>query len=124
MIFGLGFDLVKIKEIKKSIKNTKRFINRVFTQNEINYCKKKKLKYQHYAARFAAKEATMKAIGTGWNQGVQFKHIEIINNDDGTPMIFFHKKAKLLVEERKIIGAHLSISHSGNYASAIVILES
>lgn len=124
MITGIGIDLVEIDEIKRSIEQSKRFIKRVFTLDEITYCEQKTSKYQHYAARFAAKEAAMKAIGTGWDKGIQFTHIEIKNSYTGMPFILLHKKAKLLAEERNIKVAHLSISHSGNYATAIVMLES
>jgi holo-[acyl-carrier protein] synthase len=115
---------VDIDDIKASIKQSKRFITKVFTPDEIDYCEQKPFKYHHYAGRFAAKEAAMKALGTGWNNGISWKQIEIVNNDAGKPDIVFHKQAKLLIDKQNVKSVHLSISHANQYATAIVILES
>jgi holo-[acyl-carrier protein] synthase len=124
MIIGTGIDIVEIEGIKASFEQSKRFITRVFTPDEIVYCEKNPYKYQHYAGRFAAKEAVMKALGTGWNNGISWKQIEIVNNDAGKPDIVFHKQAKLLVAQKNVKSVHLSISHANQYATALVILES
>ena len=87
-IFGIGTDIVNIKRIKKIIKKNKNsFINRIFSKNEIVYCKKKKNPFPFYAKRFAAKEALSKALGTGIRKGINFKNIEITNNNFGKPSI-------------------------------------
>ena len=80
-IFGIGTDIVNIKRIEKSLKlHGSRFKNNIFSKNEINYCEKKKNSAAFYAKRFAAKEALSKALGTGIRKGINFKHIEVINN--------------------------------------------
>ncbi len=81
MIISIGIDIVEIEEIKKSIEKSKRFVRRVFTENEKEYCEHKIDKYPHYAARYAVKEAVMKALGTGWDKGVQWKQVEVINGN-------------------------------------------
>jgi holo-[acyl-carrier protein] synthase len=81
MIISIGIDIVEIEEIRKSIENSKRFLERVFTPQEISYCEGKPNKNASYAARFAAKEAAMKALGTGWDKGVQWQQIEVVNVD-------------------------------------------
>ena len=87
-IFGIGTDIVNINRMKKSIKkNTRSFKNKIFSKNEIIYCEKKKDPYSFYAKRFAAKEALSKALGTGIRKGINFKDIEIINNNYGKPTI-------------------------------------
>ena len=87
-IFGIGTDIINIKRMEKSIKkNGDNFINKVFSKNEILYCKKKKNPFPFYAKRFAAKEALSKALGTGIRKGINFKNIEITNNNFGKPSI-------------------------------------
>lgn len=78
----MGIDIVEIEEIKVSIKESKRFIERVFTEQEISHCESKSYKYASYAVRFAAKEAVMKALGTGWDMGVQWKQIEVFKGEE------------------------------------------
>jgi holo-[acyl-carrier protein] synthase len=122
MIAGIGTDIVDIEDMATLYAND-RFIRRVFSEEEIVYCENKQLKYQHYAARFAAKEATMKALGCGWDQGVQWKHIEVIRDSTGPPVIRLHEKAKEMAENKGIRRIHLSLSHSEGCALAFVILE-
>lgn len=81
MVISIGIDIVEIEEIKKSIEQSKRFVQRVFTENEKEYCEHKVDKYPHYAARYAVKEAVMKALGTGWDKGVQWKLVEVTTGD-------------------------------------------
>ena len=87
-IFGIGTDIINIKRMEKSItKNGDNFINKIFSKNEILYCKKKKNPFPFYAKRFAAKEALSKALGTGIRKGIKFKNIEITNDNFGKPSI-------------------------------------
>ena len=123
MIKGIGTDIVEIKTIEKSILQSKRFKERVYTNNEIEYCEKKPNKFQHYAARFAAKEAVMKALGTGWDQGIQWKHIEVLNEPNGKPIILIRDKAKELTNKNEINDIYISLSHCENYATAFVVIQ-
>src|ERR1035437_7637538 len=99
MIIGTGIDITDIEGIKTSFEQNKRFVYRVFTAYEIEYCESKPFKYQHYSGRFAAKEAMMKALGTGWNNGISWKQIEVINNSNGKPEIVLHKEARTFFDE-------------------------
>ena len=123
MILGIGTDIIEIGSIRESIKRSKRFVQRVFTASEINYCEGKPNKYQHYAARFAAKEALMKAIKTGWDKGVQWKQIEIRNKAGGAPEIKAYGKTKEHLEEKGIRNIEVSLSHSERYAVAMVCVQ-
>ncbi len=115
MLKGIGIDIVEIDRIKKAVKrNGKNFINKVFTSSEIAYCKKLSgLRYFCLAARFAAKEAYTKAIGTGM-VGITWKDIEVCNDRSGKPY--------LKIRGKKSKNVHVSLSHSENYAVASVII--
>ena len=126
-IFGIGTDIINIKRMEKSIKkNGNNFINKVFSKNEIIYCKKKKNPFPFYAKRFAAKEALSKALGTGIRKGINFKNIEITNDNFGKPSIelkgttatFLKKKIKT-----KKYDIHLSLSDDIPWAQATVIIS-
>ena len=123
MIKGIGSDIVEIKTIEKSILQSKRFKERVYTNNEIEYCENKPRKFQHYAARFAAKEAVMKALGTGWDKGIQWKHIEVFNEPNGKPLIHLIYKANELARANMVNYIFLSLSHCETYATAFVIIQ-
>ena len=124
MIQGIGIDIIEIERIKEAInKGGERFVRRIFTDIEINYCNKKRLKYQHFAVRFAAKEAVFKAIGTGWQKGVRWVDVETLNDKLGKPMINLFGKTKKLAEKMKIKKIYVSFSHSANYAIAQIIFE-
>jgi len=99
------------------------FRNKIFTPSEIQYCESMKNKYQHYAARFSAKEAFMKALGTGWRFGIRFADIEIFHDDLGKPFIRGYGKAKELLINEGISKIHVSLSHLKEMATAIVIIE-
>ena len=120
-IYGLGTDIVDITRIKKSIKN-KKFINKIFSDEEIKNSKNKLDSY--YAKRFAAKEAFSKALGTGISEGISFNEISILNNDKGQPYIELLGKTKIIVnkkiKKRKIF---LSLSDEKKYAIATVIIN-
>lgn len=122
MIKGIGTDIIEIETIKKSIEKSSRFKERVFTEKEIIYCENKPNKYQHYAVRFAAKEAVMKALGTGWSNGVQWKHIEVINKSTGQPDIILSDKAEQRLKEIKGTKIEVSLSHCENYSVAMTII--
>jgi len=117
-----GTDIININRLKKSIETLgDSFVNRVFTDNEISYCEsKKKVKYESYAVRFAAKEAISKALGTGISSGMSWHDMEVINNTSGKPQVFLHGKAKELSEELHISSISVSLSHCSEYAVAYV----
>ena len=123
MIYGIGIDLIEVERIRRQLERSDRFIKRIFTPDEIVYCESKKNKAQNYAARFAAKEAFFKALGTGWRSGLAFNHVEIINDSLGKPEIRLHGKAEQLIAENGITNICVSLTHLKDFASAIVTLE-
>ena len=124
MNIGIGIDIVNITRIDHVIKKWRdKFLHRVFTKKEINYCVNKKFPSQHFAIRFAAKEAFLKALGMGMRAGIPWNHIEVINTSMGRPSMELHSKAKETCRRRKIKNIHLSLSHDGDYGVALVILE-
>ena len=123
MITGIGIDMADPERIATSMKK-KGFRELVFSKKEITYCEKKSKKFEHYAARFAAKEAFFKAIGTGWAKGTAFHEIEITNDKEGKPEIFFLGKTAATIAEMKLGKISVSLSHIKTMASAIVIIES
>ena len=124
MIFGVGIDLIEVARIEKQLgRGDNRFQRRLFTEQEIAYCERKKFKALHYAARFAAKEAFFKALGTGLGGGLSWKDVEIVNDEAGKPAIRLSDKARLLAEERGLAGLHVSLTHVKDTAAAVVIIE-
>ena len=125
MIFGIGIDIIEVARIEKQISGESiSFVKKVFTPKEIEYCEKKiKNKAQNYAARFAAKEAFFKAIGTGLRDGLSWKDIEIENDPQGKPDIVLTGKSKQWVADHQIRNIHISLSHLKELAVAIVIME-
>lgn len=125
MIVGTGIDVEQVQRIAESIARFgDRFLNRVFTESEIRYCQSKANRSERYAARFAAKEAAMKALGTGWNHGVRWRDIEVCRQPGGRPTIVFHAKAAEFAAKMGAVHVALSISHTTEIAIAQVILES
>lgn len=124
MIVGVGVDIAEIDRIEAAARrHGQAFLERVFTSAEISYCERHKKKFERYAGRFAAKEAAMKALGTGWRKGVRWRDIEVKNQPGGKPVISF---AGVTGEHAARLGASrylVSITHSGNLAFAQVILE-
>jgi len=117
---NVGIDIVEIERIKKLYERFgDRFLNRVFTENELNYCFSRKNKFHSLAGRFAVKEAVLKALEIGMTSGFSFKDIEIINVNKGKPVVKLYGKLKELLGERKI---EISISHSDNYAIGICVI--
>ena len=123
MILGVGTDIIEVERIRKNIEGKNHFKEKIFSKNEIDYCEKKANKAESYAARFAAKEAFFKALGTGWRNGMSFAEVEIMNNELGKPQINLFGKAKEIAEKQNCSDIHVSMSHIKEFASAIVILE-
>lgn len=123
MILGIGIDLVKIDRIDKAGKNHSGFLERVFTEAEREYCAKQKFPAQHYAARFAAKEAVLKAIGTGWSGGVKWTDMEMLHGEGGGPIVNLSGRVKDLMDLKGVKQVLLSYSHDGDYAVAQVVLD-
>ncbi len=124
MIIGTGVDIVEVARINRLLeKHSPRFEKKVFTPGEILYCQSKADPGSHFAARFAAKEAVMKCLGTGMDQGIAFNDIEVTHEDTGQPAIQLHGKGKELFTRLKIKTIHISLSHEKNYAIAQAIAE-
>ena len=125
MIVGSGVDLCEVSRIESAIaRHGQRFIDRIFTGSEIAYAESKANRYERYAARFAAKEAGMKALGTGWRGGIAWHDFEVANLSSGRPTLRLHGKAAELAEKLGVQGVSLSITHTTGQALAMVILES
>jgi holo-[acyl-carrier protein] synthase len=123
MIVGIGIDIVEILRISKALQGTQTMEQRVFTPKEISFCSQRKNKYQHFGGRFAAKEAALKALGTGWSQGIRWKDVEITSHDSGQPLLTLHGKAKELFDNSLALHTWVTITHSSEYAVAVVVLE-
>ncbi len=126
MIRGIGVDLVNVERIRRALDNPKtgeRFRDRVFTHSEIEYCEGRRGKYQSYAARFAAKEAVMKALGRGWSEKVSWQEIEVVRRPGGKPDIQLHGRTQGTATERRVKQFQLSITHTEDHAIAYVIAE-
>ncbi len=123
MIVGIGIDLVKISRIDKAGKNHGGFLERVFTEREREYCTRQKFPAQHYAGRFAAKEALLKAIGTGWSAGVKWTDMEVLHGEGGGPIVNVSGRVKDLMDLKGVKQIFLSYSHDEGYAVAQVVLE-
>lgn len=125
MIVGTGIDIAEVPRIRQSIERFgDRFLHRIYTPGEIRYCNSKANRIERYAARFAAKEAAMKALGTGWSRGVRWRDCEVSRLPGGRPTILFHGKAGEIAAQLGVTNSALSISHTKLQAFAQVILES
>jgi holo-[acyl-carrier protein] synthase len=125
MIVGIGVDIVDISRLERAIgEYGERFINRVFTRREIDYCELLFRKGERYATRFAAKEAARKAIGSATPvRALSWHDVEIISSTEGAPQLQFHGRAAELIKELGVTRAHVSLSHGIDQAIAFVILE-
>ncbi|HYG98127.1 MAG TPA: holo-[acyl-carrier-protein] synthase [Terriglobales bacterium] len=124
MIVGTGIDIAEVPRIAAAIERYgQRFLKRVFTDAEIHYCESKTNRTERYAARFAAKEAGMKAIGTGWKGGVSWHDVEVRRAPGGRPTVVFSGKAGEFAERLGVRHVSLSLSHTAEYAIAQVIVE-
>lgn len=125
MIVGLGIDLAEVDRIRNAIeRHGRRFTDRIYTVAEIAYVERKANRYERYAARFAAKEAAMKAIGTGWRRGVRWQDFEVANLPTGRPTLQFHGVAAQIADSLGVRNIALSLTHTAEQGLAIVILES
>lgn len=123
MLLSTGIDIVEISTIEQLMAACgDRFLHRVYTLAEIKYCHQKFNCPQHFAVRFAAKEAVMKALGCGWSRGVQWKQIEVVNDERGKPEIVLTGKALEIYNMNKAGGITLSVSHSRDFAVASVVM--
>jgi len=124
MIFGVGVDVVQISRIGSLLNRWgDRFLQRVFTNQEIRHCLRRKDPSPHLAVRFAAKEAFLKALGIGYSQGVRWKDIEVSRNASGIPNVQLHNYTRTVCQSHGISRIHLSMSHDGDYGLVQVILE-
>ena len=123
MIFGIGTDLIEVERVAHKMEKKEGFKELVFSPAEIIYCEARANKYEHYAARFAAKEAFLKAIGTGWINGTAFSEIEIYNDEEGKPEIRFLGNTANTVDGLKLGKVFVSLSHLKTMASAFVVIE-
>ena len=125
MIVGTGIDLCEVDRIRKAVDSAhgERLVERVFTAREIAYARKKASPYERFAARFAAKEAGMKALGTGWRGGVTWHDFEVANLASGKPTLVLHGRAAEIAEGMGVRNIALSMTHTSEQAMAMVILE-
>ncbi len=123
MIFGIGTDIIEVERIQKVMEKDIGFRDKIFTGHEVEYCESKRHKFQHYAARFSAKESFLKAIGTGWRFGIRFADIEVTHDSLGKPEINVYGKAKEWCEKELISKIHVSLSHLKDLATAVVVVE-
>lgn len=124
MIVGTGIDIAEVPRIRRAIERFgDRFLGRIFTAGERRYCDSKANRVERYAARFAAKEAAMKALGTGWNHGVRWVDCEVVRMPGGRPTLTFHGRAGEFAARMGVKNAALSLTHTSEQAIAQLILE-
>ncbi|MBI1786967.1 MAG: holo-[acyl-carrier-protein] synthase [Acidobacteria bacterium] len=124
MILGTGVDLAEVGRIREAIERFgARFTGRIYTPGEIAYVERKANRYERYAGRFAAKEAGMKALGTGWKRGVRWRDFEVANLPSGRPTLRLHGEAARIAERMGVKAISLSITHTAELGMAHVILE-
>lgn len=123
MIAGLGTDLVEVDRMQSVLGKQAGMRELIFSIREIAYCEKQHYKFENYAARFAAKEAFFKALGSGWLSGTAFNEVEIINNADGKPEIILSGNTADVIFPMRLTNIMVSITHTKSMASATVIIE-
>jgi holo-[acyl-carrier protein] synthase len=124
MLIGTGIDLIEIERIAHSIERYgDRFLQRVYTDDEIAYCRRKRMSAESFAARFAAKEAGAKALGTGISRGVWWNDFQVERQPGGRPMLELRGRAQLLAKELGVKTISLSLTHTGSLAMATVVME-
>lgn len=122
MIRGLGTDIIEVIRVGEMLdKHGEAFLDRVYTTGEVSYCQARKAYLQHYAGRWAAKEAVMKAIGTGWSKGVGFKDIEVESMESGQPRLVLHNEAREVADKVGVGEILITISHCRAYATATAV---
>jgi holo-[acyl-carrier protein] synthase len=123
VIFGIGTDIIEVGRVEKMVARGRQYLETIFSEKEVDYCETKARRSEHYAARYAAKEAILKALGTGWRDGLVFSDIEILNDEMGKPKVFLHGKVKELFDRQQIMQASISLSHTNQIAIAFAVLE-
>jgi holo-[acyl-carrier protein] synthase len=123
MIYGIGTDILEVERMANMVSRGRPCLETIFTDKEIEHCETKARKSEHYAARYAAKEAILKALGTGWRDGLAFSDIEILNDELGKPQVFLHGKVKEFFDQQQIKQVSVSLSHTKDNALATAILE-
>jgi len=122
LIVGVGTDIIEVVRIGQMIeRHGEVFLNRVYTEDEIRYCQRRKEYTQHYAGRWAAKEAVMKTLGTGWTRGVGWRDIEVCSSKSGQPSILLRGAAREIAQQAGICEVLISISHCRSFATATAI---
>ena len=124
MIISIGIDIIEVRRVRETIERTPRFAERVFTAAEREYCESRgAVAAQHYAARFAAKEAALKALQTGWSGGISWQDVEVAAKESGAPYLIFTGQVLEVFKDFRATATHLSLSHTSEHAIAQVILE-
>jgi holo-[acyl-carrier protein] synthase len=123
MTRGIGIDMIEVDRVAHKIEKNNGFREMVFSVKEIEYCETKTHKFEHYAARFAAKEAFLKAIGTGWKNGTSFYEIEILNDEHGKPEMHLLGETLNTLKPLGIRSIELSLAHLKTIASAVVLVQ-
>jgi len=124
LIIGMGVDIAEVERIEAAIERQgERFLRRIFTEQEIAYCERFRNKYERYAGRFAAKEATMKALGTGWRHGIRWVDLEVVRLPTGRPTMQLKGESKKIAEQMGVKQIAVSITHTSSEALAQVIFE-
>jgi holo-[acyl-carrier protein] synthase len=125
LIVGTGVDLCEVERIRRAITSShgQKLVERVFTAGEIAYAQRRVNPYERYEARFAAKEAGMKALGTGWRDGVGWHDLEVVNLPSGRPTLQLQRRAAEIAEKLGTVNVSLSLTHTAEQALAMVILE-
>jgi holo-[acyl-carrier protein] synthase len=124
VIVSIGIDIIEVARIREVLLRTPRFVERVYTERERAYCDSRgAVSAQHYAARFAAKEAALKALQTGWRGGISWQDVEVSSRESGAPYLIFTGQVLEVFEKFNATQTHLSMSHTTQHAIAQVILE-
>jgi len=121
-ILGIGIDIVEVERIKEGITKRETFLNRIYSENEIKLSERGKFRFEELAGRFAVKEAVLKAIKTGWRQGVTYKDIIVLNEPSGAPYVILSGKAQKLTESLGVKNIFVSISHTKKLAIGMAIV--
>lgn len=119
MLKGIGIDIVEVQRLERALKRTARLQGRLFTESEITQCRNKPVPAQSFAARFAAKEAIFKTLGSGWELG--WSSIEVVSNDLGQPQVYLAGKAAAKAAELGVMEIKVSLTHSKQYAAAVAV---
>lgn len=124
MIIGVGIDLADQQRMQRALhRHGEKFLQRLFSEQEIVFCQRYRSPIEHYAGKFAVKEAFLKAIGMGLGQQVTFRQLEVLNRPSGAPFLTTHGRAAEVVMQLGVTHTHVSLSHSSHLAIAVVILE-